>query len=61
LHIDNSSEFENVPAYLRRNMELHNSIANVEDFYSRAQVKTDDKNQGQISTLNNFLHGEKPD
>ena len=61
LHIDNSSEFENVPAYMRRNMELHNSIANVEDFYSRAQVKTDDNNQASISTLNNFLHGEKPD
>ncbi|MES2646752.1 MAG: cell division protein FtsZ [Bacteroidota bacterium] len=61
LHIDNSSEFENVPAYMRRNMELHNSIANVEDFYSRAQVKSDDNNQASISTLNNFLHGEKPD
>jgi cell division protein FtsZ len=61
MHIDNSSEFENVPAYMRRNMELHNSIANVEDFYSRAQVKSDDKNQASISTLNNFLHGEKPD
>lgn len=61
LHMDNNSEFENVPAYLRRNMELHNRIANVEDFYSRAQVKSDDNNQASISTLNNFLHGEKPD
>lgn len=60
-NMDNNSEFEQVPAYLRRNMELHNSIANVEDFYSRAQVKTDDKNNTTISTLNNFLHGEKPD
>lgn len=61
LHMDNNSEFDNVPAYMRRNMELHNSIANVEDFYSRAQVKSDDNNQASISTLNNFLHGEKPD
>lgn len=61
MHMDNNSEFENVPAYMRRNMELHNSIANVEDFYSRAQVKTDDSNQATISTLNNFLHGERPD
>ena len=60
-NLDNNSEFEQVPAYLRRDMNLHNSIANVEDFYSRAQVKSDDKNQAQISTLNNFLHGEKPD
>jgi cell division protein FtsZ len=61
MNVDNSGEFENVPAYMRRNMELHNSIANVEDFYSRAQVKTDDNNQTSISTLNTFLHGEKPD
>jgi cell division protein FtsZ len=60
-NLDQNSEFEQVPAYLRRDMNLHNSIANVEDFYSRAQVKSDDNNQAQISTLNNFLHGEKPD
>ncbi len=60
-HLDNNSEFEQVPAYLRRDMDLHNSIANVEDFYSRAQVKTDDNNETHISTLNNFLHGDKPD
>ncbi len=61
MEVDNNSEFETVPSYMRRNMELHNSIANVEDFYSRAQVKTDDKNDTTISTLNNFLHGKKPD
>jgi len=60
-NLDNNSEFEQVPAYLRRDMDLHNSIANVEDFYSRAQVKTDDNNETHISTLNNFLHGDKPD
>lgn len=59
-HLDNT-EFDQVPAYLRRDMDLHNSIANVEDFYSRAQVKTDDNNNTSISTLNNFLHGDKPD
>lgn len=53
--------FEDTPAYVRRNLELHNTIANVEDFYSRATVKGDDENKGNISTLNNFLHGEKPD
>jgi cell division protein FtsZ len=60
-NLDNNSEFEQVPAYLRRDLNLHNSLANVEDFYSRAQVKSDDNNQANISTLNNFLHGEKPD
>jgi cell division protein FtsZ len=61
LHLDNNSEFDETPAYLRRNLDLHNSIANVEDFYSRATVKSDENNQGSISTVNNFLHGEKPD
>lgn len=60
-HMDNNTEFDDTPAYLRRNLELHNTIANVEDFYSRATVKVDENNKGAISTVNNFLHGEKPD
>ena len=58
---DPNNEFETVPAYLRRNMELHNSIANVESFYSNYTVKTDDNNQAEISTINSFLEGKKPD
>jgi cell division protein FtsZ len=58
---DPNNEFETVPAYLRRNMELHNSIADVESFYSNYTVKTDDNNQSEISTLNSFLEGKKPD
>lgn len=58
---DPNNEFETVPAYLRRNMELHNSIANVESFYSNYTVKTDENNQAEISTLNSFLEGKKPD
>ncbi len=58
---DNGGDLITEPAYMRRNLNLHNSIANVEDFYSRAQVKTDDNNTGSISTLNNYLHGEQPD
>lgn len=58
---DPNNEFETVPAYLRRNMELHNSIADVESFYSNYTVKTDDNNQAEISTLNSFLEGKKPD
>jgi cell division protein FtsZ len=61
LNIDHNSEFDETPAYLRRNLELHNALANVEDFYSRATVHTDDNNQATISTVNTFLHGEKPD
>jgi cell division protein FtsZ len=58
---DLNNEFETVPAYLRRNMELHNSIADVESFYSNYTVKTDDNNQTEISTINTFLDGKKPD
>ena len=58
---DPNNEFETVPAYLRRNMELHNSIANVESFYSNYTVKTDENNQAEISTINSFLEGKKPD
>ncbi|MFM2327591.1 MAG: cell division protein FtsZ, partial [Bacteroidota bacterium] len=58
---DPNNEFEMVPAYLRRNMELHNSIAEVENFYSNYTVKSDDNNQAEISTINSFLEGKKPD
>ena len=58
---DPNNEFETVPAYLRRNMELHNSIADVESFYSNYTVKTDENNQAEISTINTFLDGKKPD
>ena len=58
---DPNNEFETVPAYLRRNMELHNSIADVESFYSNYTVKTDENNQAEISTINTFLEGKKPD
>jgi cell division protein FtsZ len=57
-----NNEFENVPAYIRRNMELYgNSYSAVENFYSSYEVKKDDNNQAQISTINTFLDGKKPD
>ena len=58
---DPNNEFETVPAYIRRNMELYNSNSQVENFYSSYEVKTDDKNQSHISTINTFLEGKKPD
>ncbi|HEY8387780.1 MAG TPA: cell division protein FtsZ [Parasegetibacter sp.] len=60
---DPNNEFETVPAYIRRNMELYNSssLATVENFYSSMSVKSDENNQGQISTINTFLEGKKPD
>lgn len=58
---DPNNEFETVPAYIRRNMELHTGKSPVEDFYSNYEVKTDEKNQTHISTINTFLDGKKPD
>lgn len=58
---DPNNEFETVPAYIRRNLELYNTISSVENFYSNYQVKADDNNNGQISTLNTFLDGDNPD
>ena len=58
---DPNNEFETVPAYIRRNMELHQNNSQVENFYSNYEVKTDDKNQSHISTINTFLDGKKPD
>ena len=58
---DPNNEFETVPAYIRRNMELYNNNTHVENFYSNYEVKTDDKNQIHISTINTFLDGKKPD
>jgi len=58
---DPNNEFESVPAYLRRNMELHNSIADVESFYSNYTVRSDENNKAEISTINSFLDGKKPD
>jgi cell division protein FtsZ len=58
---DPNNEFETVPAYIRRNMELYNNNIQVENFYSNYEVKTDEKNQTHISSINTFLDGNKPD
>lgn len=58
---DPNNEFETVPAYIRRNMELYNQSSPVEQFYSNYEVRKDEKDQTQISTLNTFLDGQKPD
>ncbi|HXB42645.1 MAG TPA: cell division protein FtsZ [Puia sp.] len=58
---DPNNEFETVPAYIRRNLELYNTISNVESFYSNYEVKSDENNNTTISTINTFLDGKKPD
>jgi len=60
---DPNNEFETVPAYIRRNMELYNNsaLSSVENFYSGYTVNSNDNNQADISTINTFLEGKKPD
>lgn len=58
---DPNNEFETVPAYIRRNMELFNNSSSVENFYSNYTVNSDGKNGSHISTINTFLDGKKPD
>lgn len=59
---DPNNEFDSVPAYIRRNMELFGStLTSVENFYSKVTVGKDSNNQSHISTINTFLDGKKPD
>ncbi|KIC92788.1 cell division protein FtsZ [Flavihumibacter solisilvae] len=58
---DPNNEFDTVPAYIRRNLELYNTVSPAENFYSNYTVKTDEHNNTQISTINTFLDGKKPD
>lgn len=59
---DANGEFDAVPAYVRRNMELFgNTLTSVENFYSKYTVGKDDQNPGNISTINKFFDGKKPD
>ena len=58
-----NSEFDSVPAYIRRNMELYGSSINAgaENYYSKITVKKEDGKESNLSTLNTFLDGKKPD
>jgi cell division protein FtsZ len=59
---DANNEYENIPAYVRQNLQVHNTtLASVEKFYSSYAVGTDENNVAQISTINTFLEGKKPD
>jgi len=59
---EGGNEFDSVPAYIRRNMELFgNTLTSVENFYSKYTVKPDENDKGQISSINTFLDGKKPD
>ncbi len=59
---DPNTEFDAVPAYVRRNLDLFgNTLASVENYYSKYTVEPDENNQAKLSTINTFLDGKKPD
>ena len=61
---ESSDEMENVPAYVRRNIDIDNGVASADKFYSGYSVGVNDQqqnNQASIQTINTFLDGKKPD
>lgn len=62
---ESSDDLENVPAYVRRQMNIdNNGVASSDTFYSGYSVGVNGQqqnNQGTIQTINTFLDGKKPD
>jgi cell division protein FtsZ len=59
---DNAAEVENVPAYMRRQSNLDNQQHSNDTFLSGYAVNADSEgNKGNISTINTFLDGKRPD
>ncbi len=64
---DPNSEFDTVPAYVRKNMDMfggseeEKELSSVENFYSKYRVKKDENDKTNISSLNTFLDGKRPD
>lgn len=63
---ENADDIENVPAYMRRNIQIDDTKASSDTYYSGYSVgvnqqPSDNNNQGSIQTINTFLDGKKPD
>lgn len=58
---DPNNEFEMVPAYIRRNLELQQPSSSAENYYSNYEVRKEDDHSARLSSLNTFLEGKKPD
>lgn len=60
-NMENNQEIENIPAYLRRNIDLDNGAGSAEHFYSSYTIGQNGESQAEINTINTFLDGKKPD
>lgn len=59
---DHPGDIENVPAFVRRQSSLDDSGSSSDTFLSGYSVNADKHgNKGNISTINTFLDGKKPD
>jgi len=62
---DENDDLESIPAYVRRNLEmLENNMPKentAENYYSKYTVNKDENDQTNISSINAFLEGKKPD
>ncbi len=61
---ESTDDVENVPAYVRKNVNLDNSVASADKFLSGYSVGVNDQQnnaQASIQTINTFLDGKKPD
>jgi cell division protein FtsZ len=62
---EGTDDLENVPAYMRRNVDLPNNGSSTDNSYlSGYSVGVNDGQQGKqasIQTINTFLDGKKPD
>jgi cell division protein FtsZ len=63
---ESNDDLENVPAYVRRNVNVDNTVASADQHYSGYSVGVNKDQQGNnsqaaIQTINTFLDGKKPD
>jgi cell division protein FtsZ len=61
---EGGDDLESVPAYVRKNVNLDNSVASADKFLSGYSVGVNDQQnntQASIQTINTFLDGKKPD
>jgi cell division protein FtsZ len=49
-------EFENEPAFVRRNISIHHSTPSTEERFSRFGLSQDEDGRVGLRTSNNFLH-----
>lgn len=59
---ENPADIENIPAYMRNKANLDDQVSSTDTYLSGYTVSPDKNgNQGNISTINTFLDGKKPD